>query len=125
MVNLVHIYSEILDSLELDIETLLLWLPYTLNKIINYSIELPTVSSLYRMLTIIFQKLDICLLLENNNSIKEIIIDYVYTVMKYVHTFKSDTQFCCLEMFMNLPSTIIKEIFDNQILDIVKVIIHR
>jgi len=56
--NLVNIFSEILNNIELDIETSSLWLPYTINVIIDKSIELPTVSLLYKILTIIFQELD-------------------------------------------------------------------
>lgn len=124
LVNLVHIFSEILDNLELDVETSSSWLPYTLKVIINQSIELPTVSSLYKILTIIFQELDWCTLLGNikNSNTKEIIIEYVTSVMEYVQTFKEDLQFCCLEMLLSLPSVIVKEIFNIQMLDIVKVI---
>lgn len=125
LVNLVDIFSEILNNLELDIETSSLWLPYTINVIIDKSMELPTVSSLYKILTIINQELDWCTLLKNikNNSIKERILEYVKCVMGYVHSFKGEIQFHCLEMLMSLPSIIIKEIFNPQILDIVKVII--
>lgn len=124
LINLVQIYSHIIDNLEFGIETSSLWLPYTINVIINHSLEHPTVSSLYKLLTIMFQKLD-WYILENikNNSYKENVIKYVNCVMEYVHTFKGDLQFCCFEMLLSLPSTIIKEIFNIQILDIVKVII--
>lgn len=120
-----QIFNEILNNLELDIETSLLWLPYTFNIIINHSIKFPTVSSLYKILTIIFQELDWVTLLENikNNSTKEKLLEYVNCVLEYVHTFKGDLQFCCLEMLMSLPSIIVKEIFNAKILDIVKVII--
>jgi len=126
LVNLVQIYGDILHNLELDIETVSSWLPYTLNVIINYSIELPTISSMYKILTVIFQELDCCTFLEdiNNNSIKEKMIEYVNCVMVYVLTFKEDLQYCCLEMLMSLPSTIIKEIFDIQFVEVVKVIIY-
>lgn len=125
LVNLVQIFSEILNNLELDIEISSLWLPYTLNIIINHSIQFPTVSSLYKILAIIFQELDWDTLLENikNNSTKEKILEYVNCVMDYVHTFKGDLQICCLEMLLSLPSIIVKEIFNAKILDIVKVIL--
>lgn len=125
LINLVEIYSNIFNDLEIDNETSLLWLPHTINVIINHSIELPTVSSLYKILTIIFQKLDWFTLLENikNNYYKENIIKYVNCLMEYIHTFKGDLQFCCLEMLLSLPSTIVKEIFNIHILAIVKVII--
>lgn len=127
MVNLVNIFSEILNNIELDIETSSLWLPYTINIIIDKSIELPTVSSLYKILTIIFEELDWCTLLENieNNNTKKKILEYVKCVMEYVHTFKGEIQFYCLEMLMSLPSIVIKEIFNTQIFDIVKVIITQ
>lgn len=120
-----QIYSDILHNLELDIETTSLWLPYTLDVIINHSIELPTISSMYRILTVIFQELDWCTFLENinNKSAKEKIIEYVNCVMVYALTYKGDLQFCCLEMLMSLPSTIIKEIFNTQFVEVVKVII--
>jgi len=120
----VQIYSGILNNLELDIETASSWLPYTLNVIINHSIELPTISSMYRILTIIFYELDWPTFLENtnNNNIKEKIIEYVNCVMVYALTFNGDLQYCCLEMLMSLPSTIVKEIFDIQIVEVVKVI---
>ncbi|XP_060849991.1 DNA-dependent protein kinase catalytic subunit-like isoform X3 [Rhopalosiphum padi] len=122
LVNLVEIYSDILHNLELDIESASSWLPYTLNVIINHSIEYPTISSLYRILAVIFQELDWRTFLEkiNNNSIKEKIIEYVNCVMVYAHTFKGDLQYCCLNMFMCLPSTIVKEIFNTQIVEVVK-----
>lgn len=125
LVNLVQIFSEILNNLELDIDTSSLWLPYTLNVIINYSIKFPTVSSLYKILAIIFQELDWGTLLENikNNSTKEKILEFVNCIMDYVYTFKGDLQFCCLEMLLSLPSIIVKEIFNAKILDIVKVIL--
>lgn len=121
-----QIYSGILHNLELDIETVSSWLPYTLNVIINHSIELPTISSIYKILTVIFQVLDWCTFLENinNNSTKEKIIEYVNCVMVNVLTFKGDLQYCCLEMLMSLPSTIVKEILNTQILEVVKVIIY-
>lgn len=120
-----QIFSEILNSLELDVETSSLWLPYTLTIIINHSIELPTVSSFYKILTIIFQELDWYTLLRNikNNRAQEKILEYINYVLGYVHTFKADLQLCCLEMIMSLPSFIVKEIFNDQILDTVKVII--
>ncbi|XP_025192516.1 DNA-dependent protein kinase catalytic subunit-like [Melanaphis sacchari] len=122
LVNLVEIYSDVLHNLELDIESAFSWLPYTLNVIINHSIEYPTISSLYRILTVIFQELDWCKFLEetNNNTIKENIIEYVNCVMVYINTFKGDLQYCCLKMLMNLPSVIIKEIFNTQIVEVVK-----
>ncbi|XP_029343352.1 DNA-dependent protein kinase catalytic subunit isoform X2 [Acyrthosiphon pisum] len=122
LINLVQIYSSILHNIELDIETASAWLPYTLNVVINHSIELPTISSMYRILTVIFQELDWCTFLENinNNSTKEKIIDYVNCVMVYVLTFKGDLQHCCLEMLMSLPSTIVKEILNIQIVEVVK-----
>jgi len=122
----VQIYSSILHNLELDIKTASSWLPYTLNVIINHSIELPTISSMYRILAVIFQELDWCRFLENinNNSTKEKIIEYVNCVMVYVLTFKGDLQYCCLEMLMNLPSAIVKEILNTQLMEVVKVIIY-
>lgn len=121
-----QIYSGILNNLELDIETASSWLPYSLNVIINHSIEHPTISSMYRILTIIFHELDWRTFLENtnNNNTKEKIIEYVNCVMVYAFTFNGDLQYCCLEMLMSLPSTIVKEIFDIQIVEVVKVIIY-
>lgn len=123
LINLVQIYSKIMDDLELDIETSSSWLPYTLNALINYSIEFPTVSSLYKILAVIFQKLDCCTLLENtkNNSSKEKILEYLKCVMMNVHIFQGDLQICCLDMLLNIPSIIIKEVYNTQILDIIKV----
>lgn len=126
LVNLVHIFNEILKNLEIDVETSSLWLPYTLKVIINQSIEHPTVSSMYKILKTIFQELDWCILIGNvkNSCSKEIIIEYVACVMEYVQTFKEDLQLCCLEMLLSLPSIIVKEIFNIKILDVVKVIIQ-
>jgi len=122
----VQIYSVVFHNLEINIETASSWLPYTLNVIINHSIELPTISSMYKILTVIFQELDWCTFLKNinNNSTKEKIIEYVNCVMVYVPTFKGDLQYCCLEMLMSLPSTIVKEILNIQIVEVVKVIIY-
>lgn len=124
MINLVQVYGEIFCNLELDIESTTLWLPYSLNTIINHSIKFPNVSSLYKIQTVIFQELDWYTLLKNNknNNIKEKILIYVNYIMVYVHEFKGDLQFCCLEMLMSLPSAIIKEIFNNQMMEIIKVI---
>lgn len=123
MINLVQIYSEILDNLELDIENTSSWLSYTLNALINFSTEFPTVSSLYKILAVIFQKLDWCALLKitTNNSSKEKMLVYLKCVMMNVRIFQGDLQFCCLDMLLNIPSIIIKEIFNTHILDIIKV----
>lgn len=114
-----------MNSLELDIETSSLWLPYTINVIINHSIDRPFVSSFYKILTVIFQVLDWNTFLENtnNNCLKEKIIEYINCVVVYVNTFKEDLQFCCLEMFLSLPSTIVKEIHSIHILNLLKVIV--
>lgn len=119
-----QIFSGILYNLKLDIETASSWLSHTLNVIIYHSIELPTISSMYKILTIIFNELDWCTFLEdiNNHSTKEKIIEYVNCVIVYVLTFNGDLQYCCLEMLMSLPSTIVKEIFNIQIVELVKVI---
>jgi len=45
--------------------------------------------------------------------------------MEYVHTFKGEIQFYYLEMLMSLLSIVVKEIFNTQIFDIVKVIITQ
>lgn len=122
-----QVFSEILSSLELDIETTTLWLPQVLNTIINHSIKFPIVSSLYKILTVVFQEIDWFSLLENskNNSIKEKILIYVNHIMVYVHIFKGDLQFCCLEMLLSLPSIIIKEIYNSKMIEIIKVITFK
>lgn len=127
IINLVQVFSEILSSLDFDIETTKLWLPQVLDTIINHSIKFPIVSSLYKILTAIFQETDWVSLFENkkNNNIKEKILIYVNHIMVYVHVFKGDLQFCCLEMLMSLPSTIIKEIYNNQMIEIIKVITFK
>lgn len=119
-----QVFSEILSCLELDTETTALWLPQVLDTIINHSIKFPIVSSLYKILTVIFQEIDWFSLLENNknNRIKEKILTYVNHTMVYIHVFKGDLQFCCLEMLMSLPSIIIKDIYNNKMIEIIKVI---
>lgn len=118
-----EIYQEILNNLELDNEISSVWLPDTLNIIINHSIEFPTVSSLYKILTIIFQELDLFTFLEKNDFIKNKIVEYINCVMKYVYTYKGELQISCLQMFISLPSNIVNELLNIQILDIIKVTI--
>ncbi|XP_050441863.1 DNA-dependent protein kinase catalytic subunit-like isoform X2 [Adelges cooleyi] len=121
LLNLVQLFNDIMLSLDSDTETISTWLPHTLTVLIERSMELPTASSLYKLLTVIFKVINGDSSLKDNNfTVKKIIVEYVNGTMIEVHKFKGDLQFACLEMFMSLPPLLIKEMDNNQIMDIMK-----